>query len=116
MENKSSDVAWALIGVSPSAQGSKIEEETMVKMMEEAFQEGRKFTLFLCGHVIEEKKATLAEMEEGYNLIRNEMEDYEYGDYGIISVHEEGNLLFFPIEPFEDKENAKDLGGNTDNL
>lgn len=125
---KQSNIAWVLAGIRPKntdgplTEGSvvetpKIEDAVLRTMLEEAFLPGRTFTLFLCGAFVDDKVGTLEEMELGYKMIRNGMEEYEFGDYGIVSFHEEGNLLFMPIEDLENlEEDAQNISGNTDNL
>lgn len=108
---KQSNVSWVLVGVRPKNE-EQLDEATLNKMAMEAFMEGKIYKLFLCGTEVD-KSGTLIEMEDGYNLIKKNLEEYKDGDYCIISSHEEGNLLFMPKE-IED--NAEDLIGNTDNL
>ena len=109
MENAISKYSWVLVGVRPSTEDT-ISEETAQKMLTEAFLPGRSFTLFLCGAEID-KQGTLEEMEDGLEILMKGMEDYNHGDYCIISKHEEGNLLFMPLEPEE--ENAQEISGDT---
>ena len=109
MENKISKFSWVLVGVRPSSE-DQLSEETAQKMLTEAFLPGRSFTLFLCGAEID-KQGTLEEMEDGLEILMKGMEDYNHGDYCIISKHEEGNLLFMPLEPEE--ENAQEISGDT---
>ena len=109
--NNVSNVSWVLVGVRPRTE-EKLPEEILQKILEEAFQPERTYKLFLCGAEID-KEGTLHEMEEGYKLLKKQMEEYKEGDYCIISVHEEADLLFLPTE-IED--NAKDLSGNIDSM
>ena len=109
MENTISRFSWVLVGIRPVSE-EQISEETAQRMLAEAFLPGRTFTLFLCGAEIE-KQGTLEEMEEGLTILMDGMKDYNVGDYCIISKHEEGNLLFMPLEPEE--ENAQEISGDT---
>jgi hypothetical protein len=115
---KLSKLSWTLVGVRPT-EGSpdgKLEEETIQKMLNEAFEDGKTYDLFLCGEVVQDKKAALPEMEDGYFMLKAGMPELEYGDYGIISSHEEGDLLFVATELDEEtisQINAQDISGNT---
>lgn len=109
-----SKLTWVLVGVRPSNPDTPISQEQSQKMLMEAFLPEKLYKLFLCGQEVPDKPATLKEMEDGYFLIRAGLPDYEIGDYCIISSHEEGNLLFAPIEANElDTSNAQDIGGNS---
>ena len=99
---KQSKISWVLVGIRPKNEGEQIPEDVAEKMLQEAFFPEKKFQLFICGALIE-KFGTLEACEEGYYMMRKEMQDYEYGDYGIVSLHEEGNLLFMPIELSEEQ-------------
>lgn len=89
-----SKVSWILASVRSA---ETIEENELQKMLLEAFLPEKKYKLFLCGEVIEGKEGNLVEMEQGFILISTSMKDYSHGDYGIISVHEFGELLFIPM-------------------
>jgi hypothetical protein len=118
MENQSK-ISWVLVGIRSKNEGEQVEKEVAEKMLSEAFLPGKIYQLFLCGALVEDKSGTLEEMENGYKILLAGMEDYEYGDYGIISTHEEGNLLFMPVE-LSDEEiqqiDAQNLSGNTDTV
>lgn len=107
-----STVSWALVGVRPHEEGS-LPDEIVHKMTMEAFLEGKIYKLFLCGTEVD-KTGTLAEMEEGYLLLKKNMEEYRDGDYCIISSHDEGSLLFLPTQI--DETDVKDFSGDIDNL
>ena len=109
---KQSNVSWVLVGVKPTGE-EQLEEKVLHKMNMEAFMPDRTYKLFLCGIEVD-KTGTLVEMEEGYELLKKNLEEYNDGDYCIISSHEEGSLLFLPIEIKE--EDAKNLIGNTNNI
>ena len=94
MENQSK-VGWALAGVRTDKEMTK---EEISKLLNESFLPEKKFTLFLCGEEMPDKTGTLDQMEEGLDLLKAGMEDYEVGDYAIISKHEEADLLFVPVE------------------
>lgn len=111
MENNISDVSWVLVGVRPRNE-EKLEEEVLQKLMVESFQPERKYTLFLCGTQMD-KSGTLDEMEEGFRMIKTNLEEYKDGDYCIISEHEEADLLFLPTYVEED---AQDVSGDTNSL
>jgi hypothetical protein len=101
MEKKSkvvplSKVSWVLVGVRANNE-TPVTEEQMTKMVNEAFIEGKRYTLFLCGEEVD-KSGDLKEMEDGYYLLKAGMKDYKDGDYCIISTHPEGSLLFLPKE------------------
>jgi hypothetical protein len=110
-QNNVSDVSWVLVGVRPRTE-EKLEEEVLQKLMVESFQNERSYGLFLCGVQVD-KKGSLDEMEEGFRMIKQNLEEYKDGDYCIISEHEEADLLFLPtiIE-----ENAQDISGNIDSM
>ena len=116
MEKKSnlaeSSVSWALVGVRPFGE-EPLSDAVVHKMLMEAFLEGKTYKLFLCGTEVD-KTGTLVEMEEGYLLLKKNMEEYNDGDYCIISSHDEGSLLFLPTQIEES--DVKDLSGNIDNL
>ncbi len=109
MENTISRHSWVLVGIRPT-EGDTIPEENVQRMLAEAFLPERTFSLFLCGAEID-KQGTLEEMEAGLDLLVQGMDDYNIGDYCIISKHEEGSLLFMPLEPEE--ENAKEISGDS---
>ena len=120
-----SKISWVLTGINSKEADNKLEEQEIQEMLNNSFLEDSKFTLFLCGSLVEDKTGTLEEMEDGYVLIRYNMEEFQYGDYGIVSYHEKGSLLFMPFEMTDEQIeevgqlghiNAKDLSGNTDNL
>jgi hypothetical protein len=113
MENKSniSNVSWVLVGVRPRTE-EKLEEEVLQKLMVESFLPERTYKLFLCGAEVD-KAGTLDELEEGYKLLKKSMEEFKDGDYCIISVHEEADLLFLPTELEDDVE---EVSGNTDSV
>jgi hypothetical protein len=94
MENQSK-VGWALAGVRTQ---EEISQEEISKLLTESFLPEKKFTLFLCGEELPEKTGTLEEMEVGLSVLKAGMEDYEVGDYAIISRHDEVDLLFVPVE------------------
>lgn len=113
MENK---LSWVLVGIRPKNEGEKLPEETVERMLHDSFSEGVEYDLFLCGEVVQDKKAPLGEMESGYYMLKAGMPDLAYGDYGIIASHEEGDMLFVAMEM--DPEtistiNAQDISGNT---
>jgi hypothetical protein len=110
MENQTK-VSWVLFGIKPS-KDEQLEEHVFQRMLSEAFIPGRMFKLYLAGAQIH-KLGSLEEMESGYDIVKKEMEEYQFGDYGIISTHEEGELLFMPIELPDD---VKDFSGNIDSL
>ena len=91
-----SEISWALVG-SKSKLDNELTEDHIQKMLAEAFLLEKNYQLFLYGIPIE-KTGSLEEMEEGYQLMKTETEKLEIGEYGIISDHEEGNLLFIAIE------------------
>lgn len=109
---KLSKYSWVLIGHQPNDTSNKPDEHTLARMLELAFEPGREFSLFLCGAFVD-KTGTLEMMEEGLDLLIEKMEDYQEGDYCIVSKHPEGNLLFLPIENKED-DNTETLSRNTD--
>ena len=128
MENESK-IHWVLTGIRVKGaepeivegeavlpDDQKLPQEIVNKLLVEAFMPGKRYKLFLCGAMVE-KDGNLEEMEEGYHTLLEGMEDYQYGDYGIISEHEEADLLFMPAE-LSDEEiaeiNAQDLSGDTD--
>lgn len=111
MENKLSDVSWVLVGVRPRTE-EKIEEEVLQRLMVESFQVEKKYALFLCGTQMD-KIGSLDEMEEGFRMIKANLEEYKDGDYCIISEHEEADLLFLPTYIEED---AQDLSRNIDSV
>jgi hypothetical protein len=106
-----SKYSWVLVGVRPLTE-EKLPQESLERMLAEAFIPEKTYTLFLCGAEID-KVGTLAEMEEGLEVLKSGMEDYKDGDYCIISQHEEGSLLFLPMEMEATDEN---LGGDPDSL
>ena len=112
MGTENNSPGWVLVGTRPK-EGKTLEDSDVEKMLSEAFMPERKFTLFLCGAYVNDKTGTLEEMEEGYSIIKTEMKEYQHGDYGIVSSHEEGELLFMPIElTEEDLQNVKNLEDN----
>lgn len=92
---KKSKYSWALVGIRCPGE-EKPDEQEVQKMLEESFLPGKLFQLFLCGAEVD-KSGTLEEMEDGLDLIIEKMTDYHEDDYGIISLHEKGSLLFLPI-------------------
>lgn len=110
-DSEESDVSWVLVGVRPRDE-EKLPEETLQRMMEDSFSEGKVYKLFLCGVEVD-KEGTLDEMEEGFKMVKKNMDEYNDGDYCIISRHEEGDLLFLPVILEDD---AKEVSGNTDSL
>lgn len=93
---KMSRINWMLTGIRPK-EGETLPEETVNRMLNEAFLDGVKYDLFLCGGLVD-KQGTLEEMEDGLELVASDMDEYQVGDYGIISNHSEGSLLFFPVD------------------
>ena len=106
-----STVNWVLSGVKPPDGKLEIMDDVLQMITLEAFMPEKKYDLYLCGEVIPDKTGTLQEMEDAYKLLKSELKEYEFGDFGIVYTHDAGNLLFFPIDT--DDEN---LGGNTDTL
>lgn len=100
MENVSK-YDWVLIGTKSVNENEKLSEDQIQKMLKEAFLPEREFQLFLCGAIID-KYGTLETMETGLDLIKEKMNNYREGDYCIISSHDEGSLLFFPITKQDD--------------
>jgi hypothetical protein len=93
-KNSTSEISWVLVGVRPRTE-QPLEEVVLNKILQESFEENRIYNLFLCGTEVD-KTGTLDEMEEGFRMIKNGVEDYSEGDYCIISKHDEGDLLFMP--------------------
>ena len=55
-----SNINWMLTGIKPK-EGETLPEETVNKMLNEAFLEDVKYDLFLCGALVD-KQGTLEEM------------------------------------------------------
>ena len=110
-KEKISNISWVLVGVRPNT-SEPASEETVQKMLMEAFLPGKIYKLFLCGVEVD-KEGNLEEMEEGFLMLKSKMEEYNDGDYCIISQHEEGNLLFLPTIIDDD---VKDFSGNIDTV
>jgi hypothetical protein len=93
------EVSWALVATKLKDEYlEKYNEEVLEqKMLQEAFQPGRFFKSMICGEEIE-KYGILEDMERVYCMMKEGVEDLEAGDFCIISVHEEGQLLFIPVE------------------
>jgi hypothetical protein len=104
-----SNISWVLVGVQPVG-ASSIEKEVLDRLMMESFIEGKKYQMYLCGSYVN-IESDLQELEKAYLLLRSRMEDYQEGDYAIVSKHPEANLLFIPIES-----NDEDLSGNTNDI
>ena len=104
-----SNVNWVLSGIRPPNDKLEIDDEVVKMIMLEAFMPGKKFDLYLCGEVVDNKSCTLQEMEDGYALLKSELKDYKFGDFGIVCTHTDGNLLFFPIDQTDEN-----FSGNTD--
>jgi predicted DNA-binding protein len=94
-----SDISWALIGVRSHGEAQLTEEEAN-EMLKKSFGENASFSLFLCGKEVDEE-GSLEDMENGFKLLRENMEDYKHGDYAIISKHELADLLFMPVDSKE---------------
>ena len=105
-----SNISWVITGVRTE---DKISEERLQELMVEAFLPDRIYHLFLCGSELE-KEGTLVEMEEGFLMIKSQVEEYNEGDYCIISKHEGADLLFLPV--IMDDENAEDFRGDIDSV
>lgn len=118
MENvPESKLGWVMVGLRPIKPGTPVTEEMVQKMLMEAFLPDKVYKLFLIGEIIEDRSGTLKEMEDGYYILRAGMPDYQNGDYCIISSHEEGNLLFMPIESNNELlQNAQNISGNSDSV
>ena len=118
MENQS-DINWILVAIKSFLDRELTIEESQ-EMLSEAFLEDKTYKLLLCGTVINDKDGDLEEMEKGYKMIKDSVEEYTYGDYGIISTHKNGELLFMPMEFTEEEisniDNAQDISRNIDNL
>lgn len=94
-------IGWVLSGISPNTLG----KESIERMLSEAFDENVIYRVYVCGADVN-RPAGLSEAEDAYRVLREGMEDYELGDFGIVYEEEEGKLLFFPteIEEQEDEE------------
>ena len=101
-------ISWALVAtkINKTHLEKYPEDALEQKMLQEAFQPGRFFKSMLCGEEVE-KYGVLEDMEKAYSILRENVDDFEVGDFCIISTHEEGQLLFLPVEV--DMEEAKPL-------
>lgn len=118
-----SDVSWVLVGIRPNGE-TKIHPDILSELLRESFKPERVFHLFICGAEVE-KKGTLEEMEKGYYMVKNSLDEYREGDYCVISRHSEGDLLFMPTQMdlaeftnvinTEDR-NVENVSRNFDNL
>lgn len=93
-----SNISWVLIATQinkESADKYPLEILTQ-KMIQEAFQPGKFFKSLLCGEEIE-KYGILDDMEKAFTIMSQGVEDFQEGDFCIISTHEEGRLVFLPI-------------------
>lgn len=94
MENKSK-YSWVLVGFRTTT-GEKLPEEKIQNFVKQSFDRDN-FQLFLCGALVD-KYGSLVDMENGLDLILNQMKDYHDGDYCIISTTEDCDLLFCPTK------------------
>lgn len=106
------NISWVLVGVRPRNE-EKLEENVLQRLLEETFKEGKMYTLFLCGTEID-KTGTLEEMEEGFETVSSQLEEYKEGDYCIISKHDEADLLFLPTIIKDD--DVEEISGDTTNM
>jgi hypothetical protein len=93
-----SDISWILIATqinTDSAEKYPLEILTQ-KMMQEAFQPGKFFKSLICGEEIE-KYGILDDMEKAFTMMSQGVEEFQEGDFCIISSHDEGRLVFLPI-------------------
>ena len=109
-----SNIGWVLLGTSTDNPDTKLTDEQVSKMLHEAFEENRVYELFLCGAYVDQR-GTLAELEIAYKLISEKMEELGPTDFGIVSIHDEGRLLFIPSKIAESDE-VEELSGNTDTV
>lgn len=94
--NNISNISWILVGVRPVDEQIELTEDMLNIAMTEAFKENNKYKLFLCGADVE-KEGTLEELEIGYHMVKQEVEEFTDGDYCIIYNHPLVDLLFMAV-------------------
>ena len=109
---KISKYDWALVGYKTDKEGEKLDDMVVDGMLKEAFLPDSQFKLFLYGAFVN-KNGTLEEMENGLEMMEK-LPNFNRSDYGIISEHTGGYLLFLPVK-LENNENAE-ISGNTDSI
>jgi hypothetical protein len=92
-------ISWALAASKiKDSYLEKFSEEILIqKMLQEAFDPGKFYKSMICGEEIE-KYGVLEDMERVFTMMKEGVEDFQEGDFCIISTHEEGQLLFLPVE------------------
>ena len=105
MEQIASKYGWVLAA---TRSANAVPDDTIQKLLAESFIPGRKFKVFLCGAFIE-VEGTLEEMENAYEKLKSsEVEDFNPGDFGIVSIHGDITLLFLPTEIKENEDISRD--------
>ena len=96
LQNNISNVSWVLVGVRPVDTEVELTEEMLGIAMQEAFKENNRYKLFLCGADVN-KEGTLEELEIGYHMVKQDVEEFADGDYCIIYNHPLVDLLFMAV-------------------
>lgn len=93
-----SNISWVLIASQMNKESTdKYPLEILTqKMMQEAFRPGKFFKSLICGEEIE-KYGILDDMEKAFAMMSQGVEEFQEGDFCIISSHDEGRLVFLPI-------------------